>query len=135
MKVCKIVVVAVLLFVLMVPVVMAQEENALPSDLGELATPAGMGLLITAVLGLLKRLSSEKHGWIGGLGDWLNADPFNQFLTSIILALVVLGGLWAVDYFGVYDVAGEVWATFVVAWTVSQGLYNGQKAVVKKVAG
>jgi len=121
--------VLVLLFSLALSITaFAQVEEPLPGELKDLAAPAGLGVVVVVVVGLLKRLNSEKHGTVGKFGDWLNAGGLNAFLVSVIVAGIVLGVVQLIIYFGVYDQAQGFWANFVVAWTVSQGFYNLQKA-------
>lgn len=129
MRVLRMVVVLVLLALLLTALpAFAQVEEPLPTELKDLATPGGLGVVVVVVVGLLKRLSSEKHGWIGKLGDWLNAGGLNPFLASLVVAGLFLGIVQAIAYFGVYDLAQGFWSNFVVAWGVSQAFYNTQKA-------
>jgi ABC-type glycerol-3-phosphate transport system permease component len=106
----------------------AQVEEALPGELSDLLAPTGLGVAVMVTLGLLKRLNSERHGSVGKLGDWLNSGSLNQFFASVVIAGIVLGVVQLIIYLGAYEVAQGFWANFVIAWTVSQGAYNLQKA-------
>lgn len=118
-----------LLLVLVAPAAYAlQVDEQLPSELSDLILPTGLGTVVMVIVGLLKRLNSEKHGKVGRFGDWLNAGGLNQFLISLVVAGIVLGVVQAIIYFGAYEQAQSFWSNFVIAWGVSQVFYNTQKA-------
>lgn len=117
----KLLVIAAIVVVLlsMATVALADDATPLPADLSELATPAGLGVVVVVIVGLLKRAPK--------VGKWIKADGLHAFAVSIGVAGVVLLIVHLVQYFGIYDLAQGFWANFTVAWGVSQMFYNTQK--------
>ena len=121
----RIVVLVTLITLVLGTVAFAQEgvTESLPTDLGDLKTPAGLSVIVVIVVGLLKRA--------GKFGEWMQEAPLNSFGVSLAVAGVVLGGIYLIEYFGVWDIAQGFWLNFGVMWTVSQGFYNVQKVATK----
>lgn len=121
----RLVVLVTLITLVLGTVAFAQEgvTESLPTDLGELKTPAGLSVIVVIVVGLLKRA--------GKFGEWMQAAPLNSFGVSLAVAGVILGGIYLIEYFGVWDIAQGFWLNFGVMWTVSQGFYNVQKVATK----
>lgn len=100
----------------------AQDDSipeSLPSDLGALKTPAGLSVVVVVIVGLLKRA--------GKFGEWMNEAPLNSFAISLAVSGVILGAIYLIEYFGVWDMAEGFWLNFGIMWSVSQAFYNVQK--------
>lgn len=133
----RVALVIVLLALVLAPVAFAQDGSGvteLPANLTDLLAPGGLGVVVTILVGLLKRLNSQSApGILGRFGDWLNASPFNQLVVSLLSALGVIAVVQLILYLGFGNTAQDVWFYFGVAWLTSQGLYNGQKVVANQV--
>ena len=121
----RLVVLVVLIALALSAVAYAQEgvTETLPTDLGDLKTPAGLSIVVVIVVGLLKRA--------GKFGKWMQEAPLNSFGVSLGVAGVILGLLYILEYFGMWETAQGFWLNFGVMWSVSQGFYNVQKVATK----
>lgn len=118
----KYVVLLVVLALFMLPAVALAQgvDDSLPTNLDDLLGPAGLGVVVVIVMGLLKKA--------GKLGEWITKNSLNGFAMSLAVAGVILGAVHLVKYLGVYDYAQNFWLNFGVAWAVAQVWYNIQKA-------
>lgn len=89
-------------------------------------TPFGLGVLVTATIGLLKRLNKPNlPAWLYKVGAFVAA---NAAFVSVCVALVYSLIVFVVSEYGLEDVVGKYFVIFALAWAASQGAYAVQKA-------
>lgn len=89
-------------------------------------TPAGLGVLVVAIVGGLKRLDSEKAPeWVRPIGAFVVR---NAMATSVGVALLLSLIVFLIGEYNLGQYIERYFVIFALAWATSQGGYALQKA-------
>jgi hypothetical protein len=89
-------------------------------------TPAGLGIIVVAIVGLLKRLTSAKlPAWMQAVGTFVSN---NAMFVSILVALPLSALVFIVGKYNLEAKVGEYFVILALAWAASQSAYALQKA-------
>lgn len=89
-------------------------------------TPVGLGVCVTATVGLLKRLMSQKlPTWAQMVGTFVSE---NAAVVSVLVALLYSLLVFLIGEYGLGKYFDKVFIIFALAWAASQGAYAVQKA-------